>query len=102
MDVIIREEASEHIKTKGGHLLIFVARLTGCCGGGVPSPMFELGKPRSSRENYEVRDVGGVTVYLAKELATRPGWLEVGLSKFLAWQSLTLRTSDEQGGDEKA
>lgn len=100
MDVIIREEASEHIRSKGGHLLIFVARLTGCCAGSVPSPMLELGKPRSSPENYEAREVGGVTVHLARELASRPGWLEVGLSKLLAWKTLTLKTSDELGGEE--
>ena len=68
----------------------------GCCGGGVPSPMLELGRPRSSPENYEVRDVGGVTVYLARELASRPGSLEVGLSKLFAWKTLTLVTSDEK------
>lgn len=84
-------EATEHVLNKGGQLVVFLGTASGCCIGGVPMPMVELGPPRRAPENYEIRKVAGLTIYLSREAAALAGEMEVSLSRGLWSKSLSLR-----------
>ncbi len=91
MQVKISPQAVEHIKQKGGHLVVFPGRSSGCCiSGAVPTLMLDVHRPLQKPENYETMEVSGVTVHLDRELKLFPGTAEVALEQTLWWKSLSL------------
>ena len=69
-------QAAELIRQKGGQVIIFEGRLTGCVAGNLPAPIMEVGRPRRPLDNYAVLEEAGVQVYLKKILLTYPGTAE--------------------------
>lgn len=91
MRVSLDPDAAEYIRRKGGHLILFRAQLTGCCGiGSAPAPMWEIGPPRRPLENYRVEQIQGVTVYVDRALDESGPDLCIVLDKVFGWQSLSI------------
>jgi len=76
MNIKITPQAAELIRRKGGQVVLFEGRLTGCVAGNIPAPMMEVGRPRRTLDNYAVLEEAGVQVYLDKILLTYPGTAE--------------------------
>lgn len=91
MRISLDPDAAEHIRRKGGHLILFRAELTGCCGiGSAPAPMWEIGPPRRPLEDYRVEQTQGVTVYVDRALDVSGLGLRIGLDNIFGWCSLSL------------
>ncbi len=98
MRITMEPEAAEHIRRKGGQLILFRATMTGCCGiGSVPTPMWEIGRPRRPIQEYRVEEIQGVTVYLDRALDLPGLGIHVGLDSVFGWRFLSL--SPEGGLD---
>lgn len=95
MEIKISPEAVAQAIGRGGQIVIFLGTASGCCIGGVPTPMVELGPPRRTPENYEVREAGGLTVYLSREAAALAGEVEVTLSRGLWSKYLSVKWINE-------
>lgn len=93
LEIAISPEAQAFIRKKGGQVVVFLGTASGCCTlGGVPMPMVDLGPPRLAGENYECRQIDGITVYLSQEAAAFDGRAEVTLSCSLWSPYLSIRT----------
>ncbi|QNB46769.1 hypothetical protein BR63_10895 [Thermanaerosceptrum fracticalcis] len=86
---------SQFIRQKGGNILIYEGLASGCCAGSVPEPGLELSKPRRNPENYQERQVGDITVYLDKALASLKGWAEITLTSVWRWKSLSFSYKED-------
>lgn len=79
------------VRQKGGHLILFQAQLTGCCGiGSAPAPDWEIGAPRRPPEEYRSVDLDGIVVHVDHALDRSAQEIHVSLSSWLGWKSLTL------------
>ncbi len=87
--------AADHIKQKGGEIIIFKGSLMGCCGGTMPSPMLEVGHPRRPLENYHTLEQAGISIYLDNDLLSYQGVAEIGLEKNLWWKSVSFQYREE-------
>lgn len=64
MDISLDGAAAEFIRQRGGHLVLFEAPVTGCCGiGSAPELMMEVGRPRRSSEHYDSHLIDGVHIH---------------------------------------
>jgi hypothetical protein len=91
MRVTLEPDAAAYIQGKGGHLILFQAELTGCCGiGSAPAPMWEIGRPRRLPEEYRSFETYGVMVHVDKVLDANDQALCVQLTAVLGWRSLSL------------
>jgi len=95
ININISPEAAGFIKKKGGKLIIFQGTLSGCCGGSLPSPMFEVGSPRRPLDSYQSLNESGITVYSDNELIESKGTAQISLERTLWWQSLSFNYQDE-------
>lgn len=92
---MLSPEAVTFLRERGGHLVVFTAQLTGCCGiGAVPAPMVDARRPLHKPEHYVAAEVDGVVVHQDRGCASRPERLLVSVTRFLGWSSLTSAYAD--------
>lgn len=91
MKVTIEPDAVALIRGKGGHLILFQARATGCCGiGSALIPMVEIGKPRKPTEAYSVIEQDGVKIHVDRALDEAGANYRIQLTRFLRRPSITV------------
>lgn len=91
VQVDVSGDAAQYIRARGGHVVVFVGTLSGCCGGTVPSPpVLEVGKPRRNPRDYEAIQVAGITVHVENRVST--GWrtVRITLDRALWWKTLSI------------
>lgn len=94
--VILEPEAAAYIRQRGGHLILFQATVTGCCGiGAAPEMMIEVGVPRQPPEAYQTLVTDGVALHIDRALAAASHEVRISLNRFLGLRSLSLSL---QGG----
>ncbi|CAA7601511.1 Hypothetical protein DEACI_2178 [Acididesulfobacillus acetoxydans] len=79
MNIHITPQAAAVIRRRGGQVILFEGRLTGCVAGNIPAPMMEVGRPRRPPDHYIVVEEEGVAVYLDKVLRSYPGTAEISV-----------------------
>lgn len=89
MDIRVTPQAADLLRNRGGQVILFEGRLTGCIAGNIPAPMMEVGRPRQPLDHYEVREKAGVQFYLAKNLLGYPGTAEFSTVRSI-WNKETL------------
>lgn len=96
MRVTVEPEARAFIQRNGGHVIVFQAQATGCCGiGSALIPMVEVGRPRKPAESYQTMEQDGITIHVDRALDGTSVRYHIELTGLFGWRSVTLST---QGG----
>lgn len=91
MKVFLEPPAREYVRRRGGHLILFEAEVSGCCGlGRALVPMQEVGYPRRPLQEYISLDSDGVTIHVDVALAARNESIRISLTQVLGWRKLSL------------
>lgn len=91
MNVFLEPPAREYVRQRGGHLILFQAEVSGCCGlGRALVPMQEVGYPRRPLNEYTSLESEGVTIHVGVALAARNESIRVSLTQVLGWSKLSL------------
>ncbi len=91
MRVTVEPEAVDFIRSKGGHLILFQAEVTGCCGvGSAMAPNLDIGLPRRPPAEYRSFESDGITVHVDNALDLEDDDFRVSLTSIFGWRSLSL------------
>ena len=95
IQVTLGEGVADLVRQKGGHLILFQAELTGCCGiGSAPALDWEIGAPRRPPSEYRSVAQDGISVHIDRTLDRSTQKIHVSLSSWLGWKSLTLSAKE--------
>ncbi len=87
--------AIDWIQRHGGVVTLRQSPRHGCCGGTAMLPVAEARTPEMAQE-WIVRDIHGVTVYIDRELDAHAGSLTIRAEGFRHWQRLFVENTRTQ------
>ncbi|HYE09065.1 MAG TPA: CC/Se motif family (seleno)protein [Patescibacteria group bacterium] len=67
MKIKITHDAQKYIAENGQAVIVFMGKLSGCCGGAAPIPQIQLGIPEDL-SCYEENIIGDITAFVDKQI----------------------------------
>lgn len=92
LPLIIDAGAVDWIQRHGGVVTLRHSPRHGCCGGTAMLPVAEARTP-ATRDDWIVRDIDGVTVYIDRRLEARADPLTIRAEGFREWRRLFVETT---------
>ncbi len=87
--------AADWIQRHGGAVTLRQSPRHGCCGGTAMLPVAEARTP-ATPDDWIVRQIDDVTVYVDRELAAQAGPLTIRAEGFGQWRRLFVETAGTQ------
>lgn len=89
MNIIIDEKAKKYLDENKLNVITVEVRGCNSWGGTILKPLASVGKPYST-ENYTLKNVDGIDVYVMNGMRAVNDTIEVSTVKFLFMENLTL------------